>query len=153
MKNSQLCQPLILKLLPNSGHAFRYDRITVLIGRRAAAQQPQGFVAGVPKLVFAAGRDGDGVAGFYIARFAFDANPSLAVRDVIYFLGLDVIMFLRARAGRQTRFRQALVADDGIAMRQQFTDFGTVLGNKRCKVVEILDIHGILDFGLLRVSD
>src|SRR5208283_5633832 len=90
--------------------------------------------------------NGNGVAGFYVARFAFDANPSRAVRNVIYFLGLDVIMFLRARAGRQTRFRQALVADDGIAMRQQFTDFRTVLGEKRCKIVEILNIHGIFGF-------
>jgi len=116
----------------------------MLVGRGATAQQSQRFVAGIPKLVFAAGRNGNGVTGFHVACFAFDANPSRAVGDVINFLGFDVIMFLRARAGRQTRFRQALVANDGIAMRQQFTDFRTVLRDEGRCFVEIFDVHNCL---------
>src|ERR1035437_6094217 len=76
------------------GHCFGDNRVAVLVGWRAAAQQSQRFVANIPKLVFAAGRDGYGVASFHVARFAFDANPSRAVCDVINFLGFDVIMFL-----------------------------------------------------------
>ena len=123
------------------GHAFRDDRVAVLVGRRAAAQQSQRFVAGIPKLVFPAGRNGNGVTGFNVARFACDANPSRAMRNVINFLGFDVIMFLRARAGRQARFRQALVANDGIAMRQQFTNFRTVLRDEGRNIAEIFNVH------------
>jgi hypothetical protein len=122
--------------------SFSNHGVAVLVGRRAAAQQSQRFVANIPKFMFATGRNGNGVAGFNVARFAFDANPSRAVRNVINFLGFDVIMFLRARAGRQTRLRQALVADDGIAMRQQFADFRTVLGDEGRNIAEIFNVHG-----------
>src|SRR5262245_28809752 len=83
---------------------FRNHRVAVLVGRSAAAEQAQGFTAGVPELVFLARRNRDGVADPHLAHFAFDADPSGAVRDVINLLGARMKMFLRARAHRQTRF-------------------------------------------------
>jgi hypothetical protein len=86
----------------------------VFVGGGAAAEQAQGFVAGVPELVLPAGRNGDGVPGPDFARFVFDADFSRAVRDMINFLGTRMKMFLRAAADRQARLGEALVADGGV---------------------------------------
>lgn len=64
----------------------------------AAAEEAEGFCAGIPQLMFLAGWDGDGVAGFHIAEFAFDAHAAGAVGDVVNFFCLGVVMFLRASA-------------------------------------------------------
>ena len=50
-------------------------------------------------------------------------------------------MLLRARAGGQSRLGQALIADGGIAVRQQFADFRAVLGDERRDLIQIFDVH------------
>ena len=113
----------------------------MFVGRRAAAEQPERFGAGVPKLVPAARRNGDGVTGADLAGFAGDADPARAVREIIDLLGPDMIMLLGAGADRNARFSQALVADDGIAVRQQFADFRAVLGDEGRNGVQVCDVH------------
>src|SRR5262245_24123108 len=61
--------------------------------------------------------------------------------DVINLLGANVVMLLRARAGCQPRFSQALVADDRITMREQFANFPAVLRKKGKHGLEICNIH------------
>ena len=63
------------------------------------------------------------------------------MRDVVNFLGFDVIMFLRAAARRQMRLREALMANGRIAMRQQLADFRAVLGDERRDFPKILNFH------------
>ena len=50
-------------------------------------------------------------------------------------------MFLRRAADRQPRLGQALVADGGVAVRQQFADFRAVLGDERRDFIEIFHVH------------
>ena len=42
---------------------------------------------------------------------------------------------------------QALVADTRIPVREQFTNFRSVLGSKRFRLVEIHDFHGLTEWG------
>jgi hypothetical protein len=124
-----------------SSGAFRDDGILVLIARRAAAEQPKDFGAGIPKLMLFAGRYRDGVAWFDVAQFAFYAHSAGAVRDVIDLLGFWMIMLLRACADRQARLGEALIANRGIAMRQQFANFRSVLRDECRYFGEVLDVH------------
>ncbi len=74
--------------------------ITVSSCSYAGAQQHSNrsvSLASVPQLVPLARQNGDGVADLDVAGFAINANPARAMGDVIDFLGLDVIMLLRAR--------------------------------------------------------
>src|ERR1700722_18012152 len=91
--------------------------------------------------MFASRRNGDGIADLYLASLAVNADAASAVGDVINLLRPDMIMFLRAAAGGQARFGQALVADGGIAMRKPLADFPAVFGGKRRDFVEIFYIH------------
>src|SRR5256885_16006840 len=91
----------------------------------AAAKKRERLGAGIPKFVLFAGRDCDGVASFDFGKLAFDAHATLAVGDEIDFLGPGVVMLLGAGAGRKASFGQALVADGGIAVGEQFADFRT----------------------------
>src|SRR5882724_7107068 len=113
----------------------------MLVTWRAAAEQVQHLLAGVPELVLLARRNGDGVTGFHIRTFAFDAHPALAGQDEVNLLRPGVIMLLSAAACRQARVRQALIANARIAIRQQFADFGTVLGDECGHVAHVLDFH------------
>ena len=70
-----------------------------------------------------AGRNGDGVAGADFAQFTFDANSAGAVGDVIDFFGFGMVMFLSAGAGGKAGFGEALVANGGIAVGEEFADF------------------------------
>ena len=83
----------------------------------------------------------NGITHFHLAGFALNPHAPAAVSDVINFLRPDMVMLLRAAADRQARLSQALVANGGIAMRQQFPDFRAVLGGKRRDLVQILDVH------------
>jgi len=114
----------------------------MLIRGRAAAKQAKRFAARIPELVLLPWWNGDGICGFDLTQFAFDPNPPRAARDVVDLLGVRMVMLLCAAAHRQARLGQTLVADDGIAIRQQFADFGTVLGDERRDLVEIFYIHG-----------
>src|SRR5674476_1192479 len=96
-------------------------------GGRKAAEQAQGFIAGVPEFVFVSGRNGDGVPCPHLVRFVFDADFSGAVRDVINLLALGMKMFLRCAADGQARFGETLIADGGVTMREQFADFRCLL--------------------------
>ena len=115
----------------------------MFVGGCATAEQAESVAAGVPKLVLLAGQNGNSIADFDLAGFAIDAHAAGAVGDVIDFLGLDMIMFLRAAAGGQARFSQALFTNAGIAVREQFADFRAVLGDERRNFVEIFDVHKI----------
>jgi hypothetical protein len=117
----------------------------MLIRRRATAQQLKRFAAGVPQLVLLAGQNGDSIASFDVADFTINANAPGAMGDIINFLGLDMIMLLRAAAGGQPRFGQALVANGRIAVREQLPDFRAILGSERHDVVQVFDVH---KFGL-----
>ena len=75
----------------------RKNGILILIGRSAAAQQPERFAAGIAQRMPLAGTNDDGVSGRHVALFTLDADPAPAVRDVVDFLGLRMIMFLRGR--------------------------------------------------------
>ena len=115
----------------------------MLVGRRATAKQAQNFRAGVPQFVPQAGRNGDGVPRPDFAQLARDADFSRAVRDEINFFRARMKMFLRARADGQPRLGEALVADGGIAVREEFADFRAVLGDESGDFVEVLDVHGL----------
>ena len=74
----------------------------------------------------------------HLVRFAFlilDAHPAGAVRDVINLFSAAMEMLLRGGARLQARFREALVANGGVSMREQFPNFRTVFGNEwRCGI-------------------
>src|SRR5512133_868355 len=53
-------------------------RVLVGIGRRAAAEQHQRLVAGVPELVIGAGRDHHGLAGTYLELLAPEQHAACA---------------------------------------------------------------------------
>ena len=129
-----------MKQFQSSGGFGNYGVLVFVCGG-AAAEQAQDVGAGVPDFVRRAGRDGDRVAGFYVAQFGVDAHATGAVGDVVDFFGDAVVMLLRACAGSEAGFGEALVADDGVAMREQFADFGAVLGNEGRDSFKILDIH------------
>lgn len=115
----------------------------MFVSRSTTAEQAQRFGAGIPKLVLLAGEDCDGVAGFDLADFPINAHPPGAVGDAINFLGVNVKMFLRAAARGQARFGQALIANGGIAVREEFADFRPVLGDERRDFVQVPDVHGM----------
>lgn len=113
----------------------------MLVGRGATAKQSQHRRAGVPELVPLPGRDGDGVAFAHVAGLAVDADASGAMGDEIDFLGAGMVMFPGGAADGEAGFGEALVADGGVAMGEQFADFGTVPGDERRLGVEVFDIH------------
>src|SRR5450432_3906059 len=93
--------------------------------------------------MFSTGWNRDGVPGPDFTRFAFNADFSRAVGDVINLLGARMKMFLRARAGGQTRLGETLVADGGITMCEQFADFRSVLRGEGGDFIKIFYIHKI----------
>lgn len=115
--------------------------ILVLVRGRAGAKQLEGGGAGVPDLVFFAGRDGNGIADANGVLFALDAHAALAFGDEIDFFGFDVVVLLRGVANGNARFCEALLADTGIAVRKEFADFGAILRDEGGDVLEVLDIH------------
>ena len=90
---------------------FRNDRVNVLICWRATAKKLQRFRAGVPQLVFQAGRNGDCVTGLHRAFLRVNPYPARAGGDEINLLRARMVMLLRAAAHGQPRFRQALIAN------------------------------------------
>ena len=90
-----------------------------------------------------AGRNGNGVTGSDLRQFVLDAHSALACRNEINLLGPGMVVFLRAGPGGQTSFRQALLADGGVAVGQQFADFGAVLGEEGRHGVQIFYFHTI----------
>ena len=52
---------------------FRNDGVRVLVGRRAAAKEPEWFETGVPELVPVPGRGGDGDPGHHVTLLSCDA--------------------------------------------------------------------------------
>jgi hypothetical protein len=120
---------------------FRDDGVIVLVAGGTAAEQAQNFTAGVPEFMFLAGWNGDGIPCSHFARFIFDADFPGAVRNVINFLGARMKMFLGRAAHRQPRLGETLVADGGVAMREQLADFRAVLGRERFDLIEVFYIH------------
>src|SRR6185503_15674466 len=116
----------------------------MLVTGRAAAQQTQRFSAGVPQLVLLTRWNGHGIAGFYLAHFLFDAHPPRTVRDEINLFGPGMIMLLCARARWQTRLRQTLIANRGIAVSEQFTNLRAIFRNERRDFSKVLYIHGLM---------
>src|ERR1017187_5656970 len=90
---------------------FSDHRILMLITRGATAQQTQHVRTRVPKLVPLAGQNRNRISLPHVLDFLVDTNSSHSVGDVINLLRHDVIMFLCAHAGSQSRLRQTLVAD------------------------------------------
>jgi hypothetical protein len=91
--------------------------------------------------MFLPGRNCNGIARFHIARLAFNADFSSAVRDEINFLGARMIMFLCAGADGQSRLGEALVANRRIAIREQFADLGTILRDEWFDFIQIFNVH------------
>src|SRR5262245_21832145 len=122
---------------------LRYDRVVMLVGGRAAAEETQHPGAGVPELVALAGRNRYRVAHPDFALFAFDAHAPGAGGDEVYFLGLGMIMLLSASPDGETRLSQALIADARVAMREQFADLRAVLGDEGAHGVQVCDVHSV----------
>src|SRR5262245_41870379 len=120
---------------------FCYDGVAVLVSGRAATEQPERFIACVPDLVPAARWYGDGIAGFDLARFVSNAHPASAGGDIVNLLGLRVVMFQCAAAGRHARLRQALVADERIAMSEQLANLRAVLRGEGGHFIEVFHVH------------
>lgn len=117
---------------------FSNYRILVLVRGSTAAKQAQWFSPQIPQLVLLSGTYRDRVANIDLADFTLNSDSPLAVGDKINLLGPDMIMLLRAGAGRQPRLGQALVPDSGIPVSQQFPDLRTVLGDEGRDLVQIL---------------
>src|SRR5262245_398509 len=117
------------------------ESIAVFIARRATTQQRKGSIAGVPQLMLLARRNGDGVAGLYFVRLAVDAHSATAGGDEIDFLGLRVVVFLRAGTDGQSRLRQALMANGGVAVGEQFTNLRAVFGDESRRGVQAFNFH------------
>ena len=90
----------------------------MLVGGRAATQQPEGLAARVPELVPLAGQDRYGITGLDLADLPFDADSAPAMGDVVNLFRLRVIMLFRARADGYAGLRQALIADGRVPMRR-----------------------------------
>ena len=108
---------------------------------RATAEQPQRLASRVPEFVFLAGSYGNGVAGLHFAQLVLDAHPARAVRDEINLLRLGVLMLLRASAGGLPRLGETLIANDGIAIREQLANLRPVLRDERRNVSKVLHIQ------------
>ena len=120
---------------------LRDDGVAVFVRRRATTQQAQGLAAGVPQLVFLAGRNRHRIAGFHFAKLAFDPHPPGARRDEINFFRSRMVVRLGAAANGQARLRQALVADNRVAVGEQFANFRAVFRDEGRRFVEVFDVH------------
>jgi hypothetical protein len=105
--------------------------VMVFIGGGATAEKNQVAVPGVPNSVFEPGRNGNGVPHPDVARFAFDSYPASAGGDEINLLGAGMVVFQRATTDRNARLGEALIADCGIPVSQQFPNFRTIPCDER----------------------
>src|ERR1039458_9232280 len=113
----------------------------MLVTRGAAAEQSQNLGTHVPELVPLPWQDRNRISGNDIADFLINANPSHPMRDVINLLRLGMKVLLCARARRQPRLRQTLIADRRIPMRQQLTSLRSVLRDKWRHIPKVFHIH------------
>ena len=90
-------------------------------------------------------RDGDGVAGLDVPFLRAEAHPAASVGQVINFLRADVIMFLSGCTDRQPGFRERLLTHAGVARREQFADFRSVLGDEGRALRQGDNIHSGTD--------
>ena len=98
--------------------SFRYHGVGIFVAGGTATQETQDFPASVPQFMFLTRRNGNGIAWFDFPGFVFDTDFSRAVGDVINFLGAGMVMFLGGGANRQAGFREALIADGGVSIRE-----------------------------------
>src|SRR5262249_30821429 len=63
------------------------------------------------------------------------------VGDVVNLLSHPVVMFLGAASRLQPGFSQTLVANAGIAMCQQFSNFRSILGREWRHIIQVLNLH------------
>lgn len=80
----------------------------MLICGRTAAKEPQRLGTGVFDKVSRSRRDCDCIAHRYIPRFIVDRYLAGSVRNVVDFLGLNVIVGNRPRSWRYPGFGKAL---------------------------------------------
>src|SRR5437762_2036625 len=90
------------------------------------------------------GRNGDRISSDDVAHFGPNPNSPYSGGNIVYFLRFWMVMFLRASAGLNPRFGEALVSNDGIPISQQFANFGAIFRLKRRHLIQISDIHVVL---------
>jgi len=115
----------------------------VLVSRRAAAEEAQRFGTGVPDFVLPAWRNRDRVSHFHLASFVFDAHAALTVRDVINFFSHFVIMLLSRAAGMNACFRETLISNGRVSVREEFANFGAIFSDERRDSFQVGDIHAL----------
>jgi len=85
----------------------------------------------------------DRITQSHLAFLPLNPHPSIPVRDVINLLRDPMKMLLRRAARLHPRFRQALITNFRIAMRQQLPYLGSILRDERRHLFQIRYVHAL----------
>src|SRR5258705_13542307 len=110
-------------------------------GGDKAAEQRRLLCRGLRRFGRFRGGNGNGPGGLPPRTSAFGGPPPRARRNKINLFGFDMIMLLGAGAARQPRLGQALLADGGVPVREQFAYLRAVLRSKRRRSADAFDFH------------
>lgn len=89
----------------------------ILVPRGAAAEKPEHLISDVLNRVRRARRDGNRISRPNKPDFVANLHPSSPFEDVIDLFRCGMIVRRRLFARRQSRFREALLPNNRIAMR------------------------------------
>ena len=102
----------------------------MLIPRRTTTQKNQIAVRIIMNGVGRARRNRNRVARADTLRLPHEVHDPFAFENVVDLFGFRVVMRRRVDAGRDGGLGEALMADRGVAVREEFADRGTVFGDE-----------------------